>query len=64
MTVMDFDEAVKLFLTYCKAKRLAERTLQTYWQACKGLVRPSPVRPALEHHPLLSMILVVPEGTG
>jgi len=37
MSTMDFDQAVALFTTYCRAKGLAQRTLETYSASLRGL---------------------------
>jgi len=37
MSTMDFDQAVALFTTYCRAKGLASRTLETYSASLRGL---------------------------
>lgn len=38
LPAVDVDPATSLFITYCRAKRLAPRTLETYSASLKGLI--------------------------
>jgi integrase/recombinase XerD len=57
---LDFDDARRVFLLYCRSKGLAERTLQTYFSAIDGLraflAGPGCVQPLPGTHELRSFV--------